>query len=261
MAQKPTQTEEAPNALDNAAGGDAPSQVPATTGGFVPGTIQIEDDFVLSPKEFPTLKVVSSMGNLKKSFNEGELVFDKPEEFVIAEPGEKVEVLVVGITHQWKEYVPGPPVPGKILKVYPSKAAALAAGERTEWPPYGSNEPGPTVRESAHLILLIKPNTDAMTTAPLVEAFGSQWIPVRFYADRSYYEHAGRAVIRASNQNLKAVGGYTGALWHGYTAPVGKNETQALHLGVKRVLTEEERTEFRENVLPQFGEVHIPDED
>lgn len=255
MAQKPAQ--ETKNPLDEAAGQSNLPAAPVTNSSFVPGELVSEEEFTLAPSEFPVLKLATSMGELKKHFDEGTVGFLSPEVFEVAPPGEKFDILVVGVRDYWQErrgYQQGNTTP---LKEYPTRAAAVAAGENPDWPPFGQPGPEPTVQPAANMLLLVRPAGEALTSAPTVEVFGEFWIPVRFYAARFYYKYAARPVIRAHNMNLKPVGGYTGAMWHGYTAAEGKNEIQALHLGIKRTLTEEERNEFRA-LLGKFGEVHIP---
>jgi hypothetical protein len=265
MAQKPANTaqeekEEELDALDSAAATpqEGTQNLPSTTSGFVPGQLDMEDDLVLTPSEFPILKVASDMGKMKKDFENGELGFVNPEVLKLADAGgEAIDVLIVYLRAYLKEnrkYVPNDPVP---YKEYNTRQEASAAGETLDWTnvQHGDDIP-PTVREASTFVLLTPLPEGEMTTAPVVHLFGKPWIPVRFYGDRSHYAKTAKPVIRATRMQLKDVGGFTAALWEMFSLPSDSKDydNYVANIRLKRLLTDEEKEEFH-SVLSQFGEV------
>jgi hypothetical protein len=249
MAQKPTQNE---NPIDSA----SDEHLPVAPTSFVPGTLDMEDELVLTPSEFPILKVASRMGETTNVFSNGDLCFMTPDTICIAEANSgKADILIVYVKSFLKEvrkFVKNDPVP---YRTYNTRAEALAAGERLEWDNSANPAIGPTIRDAGFLIMLARLGDGVMTTAPTIPLMGGRWVPVRFYAEKSQYG-AARSVIRATKTQLVETGGFTSALWAMSSHPSKSQEFDNYEaaISLKRLLTEEEKAEFH-SVMSMFGSV------
>lgn len=258
MAEKTVTPAEEPDVDPIDAAADSPQEghLPAQNTGFVPGKLDMEEDLVLTPKEFPILKITSDQGGMSKHFEPGVVGFETPDPMKLVDGGgDTFDILIVGLASFIKErraFKRNDPIP---YKIYKTRQEALAAGEILEWV-QNKNGPDtpPTAQYAANMVLLVPLPEGEMTTAPVVRLFDKTWIPARFYAEKSHYDGAARNVIRATKMQLD--GDFTKALWSFYSTPSKSTEYDNYLANIKlnRLLTEDEHKEFVE-ALGQFGDV------
>lgn len=153
------------------------------------------------------LSIVHGVGGLSEAgYQKGSLVMDKTVEIYTppkpAKPGQAQEksepavVTVVSANEFWKQDVPYGS--GKIPELYPSEQAAIAAGRRTQYPPFGSGEPLPDARPALELQLLIRePDGVKDRGYFLLEIGGKWWAPCTMIADKTAYAEVNDAITRA----------------------------------------------------------------
>ena len=153
------------------------------------------------------LSITHGVGGLSEAgFPKGSLVLDKtvevyspPKPPKAGKPAEKSEPAIcsiVSVKEFWKQDVPYGS--GQIPELYPDEAAALKAGRRTAYPPFGSGLPLPDARPALELQLLVQEPEGVQDRGYfLLQIGGKWWAPCTMIADKTAYAEVNDAVTRA----------------------------------------------------------------
>ena len=163
---------------------ERPSAVPALTGDIVSGEMQASDIV------FPTVKVIQKMSNNPENLPLGTLTLD--ESLVLADVGEKINVLILSFEKYYKEVMPfGAGVPN----IFSSIAEAQAAGFKLARNK-ADRESGEPIVDSAvrALVAFEKPEGRMDRSFPL-EAGGLRFAPARWFIENSAYRSIAKVVF------------------------------------------------------------------
>ena len=153
------------------------------------------------------LSITHGVGGLSEAgFPKGSLVLDKTVEVYAPpkppKPGKEPEksdpaiVTVVSVTEFWKQDVPFGS--GQIPETYVDERAALAAGRRTQYPPFGSGLPLPDARPALTVRLLVREPEGVQDRGHFLLQIGDAWwAPCTMIADKTAYAEVNDAITRA----------------------------------------------------------------
>lgn len=150
-----------------------------------------------------------SQWNADSQFRQGALVLDKTD--LVVDPKAPVRCVILGCTRYWKPYYQdGMPEARKKLR-WPDEAAAAAAGEITQFPPFGSDGAKPTAIEVGDFTLLIRRPDNCASTKFVLRLGGDWWALARFVVDKSWsktkYEIAGLLAYEAGMRDAPPTDG------------------------------------------------------
>jgi len=162
---------------------------------------QIEGDMDMSDLKMPRLDMVHGVGELSKTFNPGDLVYN--ECLVLAEKGTPIFLSVLSGRKYYRESLPYDPDREEMPRLFGSAAEAEAAGLSTSWQ---DNRP-PDVDKVAEFRIVIEAPEGLDTSAfPLgIEADGKEYFfaPAVWRVSRTAYGPVARQVFSAAALTLK----------------------------------------------------------
>lgn len=115
----------------------------------------------------------------------GSLVLDKTDK--ILDKNQELICVVTKVHKYWKQREG---IGGAYPVGYANKQEAQAAGEVTDWPPYGSDGPKPTVSEALTLSMLVRQPKGCVSSKFILVLDNEVYAPVTFFADKQIAKDA-----------------------------------------------------------------------
>lgn len=160
--------------------------------------------------QFPTLAIAYGVGKYAAKFSQGDLVLDNKngEEYLLVSKNQPLIVTLVSEQVNWKQYLSKEQRDmGLKPKKYATKEEAEAAGEVTDWPPWGTQGPKPTVSRAGVFRMLIQKPKDLGCALFAFPMGGELWAPAQCFLDKNAFKLVNAGLSQALQFSLAARGG------------------------------------------------------
>jgi hypothetical protein len=161
--------------------------------------------------QFPTLAIAYGVGKYAAKFSQGDLVLDNKngEEYLLVSKNQPLIVTLVSERVYWKQYLSKEQRDmGLKPKNYATKEEAKAAGEVTDWPPWGTTGgPKPTVSRAGVFQMLIQKPKDLGCALFAFPMGGELWAPAQCFLDKNAFKLVDAGLSQALQFSLAARGG------------------------------------------------------
>jgi hypothetical protein len=206
------------------------------------------DDLDMEGVRPPYLTLVHGVGEAAETFNPGDLVLQK--EYLVCPKGEKLDVIILNIEQFFKQRISNEDWQAGVRpEIFPTKAAAQAAGLQTEW----DNDVGPDVSPAMDLVLLIRKPEDVVCGLFGIDiGDGQEYAIAKMSSDKTAYRYLFGDIGLIVKTKLKRSGIFSGE-WEFYTelskpSKTG-NRTQVVRARFKQMLN----TEVVDGIMSAMG--------